>query len=171
MESYECKYDNKIYPVKSIANLSGHSIGKWITDGGKSVPLVQTNDPTKMEEDELYAIGTFGTTGRGVVKRGGECSHFALIANKGYQLIEHKGTKDLYKFINKRFATMPFCRRWLDDNGYKRHLMSLKNLVDNQIVRAYLPLWDIEGSFNAQYEHTVLLKPTCKEIVSRGNDF
>eukprot|EP00483_Globobulimina_turgida_P002583 UN02587 len=176
MQSYECIYDNKVYPVKCIRNLNGHSIGPWIIHGGKTVPIIKTNDQTKMEENELFAIETFGTTGGGVVYDNGECSHFALIPNNNHKnhkinlhSVHHKGAKDLYKFMNKRFGTIPFCRRWLDDDGQKRHLMSLKNLVDYEIVRAYPPLCDIAGSFTAQYEHTILLKPTCKEIVSRGN--
>ena len=49
--------------------------------------------------------------------------------------------------------------------------MALKNLVDYGFVRAYPPLCDQVGCFTAQYEHTILLKPTCKEVVSRGFDY
>eukprot|EP00484_Ammonia_sp_Unknown_P020212 CAMPEP_0197038188 /NCGR_PEP_ID=MMETSP1384-20130603/15165_1 /TAXON_ID=29189 /ORGANISM="Ammonia sp." /LENGTH=458 /DNA_ID=CAMNT_0042468585 /DNA_START=50 /DNA_END=1426 /DNA_ORIENTATION=- len=175
MESYECEYDNKTYPVKCIRNLNGHSIGPYIIHGGKTVPIIKTDDQTKMEEGELFAIETFGSTGKGIVVDDGECSHFALIAhqnnNQLIHSVNHKGAKELYKYIHKRFDTIPFCRRWLDDDGQKRHLMSLKNLVDSEIVRAYPPLCDKVGCFTAQYEHTILLKPTCKEVVSRGLDF
>ena len=56
-------------PVKAIGNLSGHSILPYRIhgDGKKSVPLVLTDDQTKMEEGEYYAIETFGTTGQGIV--------------------------------------------------------------------------------------------------------
>jgi len=177
MESFECEYDGSVYPVKCIRNLNGHSIGPWLIHAGKTVPIVKTADQTKMEEGELFAIETFGSTGKGVVHDDGECSHFALV-NEGKEnhlrtvhALGHKGARDLYKFIGKRFGTIPFCRRWLDDDGQKRHLMSLKNLVDAEIVRAYPPLCDIPGCFTAQYEHTIYLKPTSKEVVSRGYDF
>lgn len=49
--------------------------------------------------------------------------------------------------------------------------MALKNLVDTEIVTAYPPLVDVKGSYTAQYEHTVVLHPTCKEVVSRGDDY
>lgn len=39
------------------------------------------------------------------------------------------------------------------------------------IVNAYPPLCDIRGCFTAQWEHTLLLRPTCKEVVSRGDDY
>eukprot|EP00494_Astrolonche_serrata_P024439 UN24697 len=34
MESYECEYDGKRYPVKCIKNLSGHSIGNYRIHAG-----------------------------------------------------------------------------------------------------------------------------------------
>jgi methionyl aminopeptidase len=50
--------------------------------------------------------------------------------------------------------------------------MPLKALVDNGIVKAYPPLTDPDHScYTAQYEHTILLRPTCKEVITRGEDF
>jgi methionyl aminopeptidase len=53
--------------VKCIENLNGHSIHPYRIHGDKSVPIVKTNDQTKMEEGEYFAIETFGSTGRGRV--------------------------------------------------------------------------------------------------------
>ena len=39
------------------------------------------------------------------------------------------------------------------------------------IVEPYPPLCDIKGCYTAQFEHTILLRPTCKEVVSRGDDY
>ena len=61
MESYEVELDGKTYPVQCIRNLNGHSIGPYQIHAGKSVPIVKGGDETKMEEDEMYAIETFGT--------------------------------------------------------------------------------------------------------------
>jgi methionyl aminopeptidase len=44
--------------------------------GGKTVPIVKNNSREKMEEGELYAIETFGSTGKGYVWEDGECSHY-----------------------------------------------------------------------------------------------
>merc|ERR1712146_871639 len=53
-------------------------------------------------------------------------------------------------------------RRWLDDVGQTRHLMALKNLVDNDLVQPYPPLCDVKGSYVTQMEHTILLRPPAK---------
>lgn len=68
MESYEGEVGSKTYPVKAIRNLNGHDILQWKIHGGKSVPIVKGNDQTKMEEGEVFAIETFGSTGNGYVR-------------------------------------------------------------------------------------------------------
>ena len=49
--------------------------------------------------------------------------------------------------------------------------MALKNLCDNGIIQPYPPLVDVTGSYAAQCEHTNLLRPTCKEVLTRGDDY
>lgn len=68
MESYEVEIGGQTYPVKCIRNLNGHNIGQWRIHGGKSVPIVKGGDQTKMEEGEVFAIETFGSTGNGYVR-------------------------------------------------------------------------------------------------------
>lgn len=68
MESYECEINGTAYPVKCIRNLNGHNIDQHIIHGGKSVPIVKGGDQTKMEEGEVFAIETFGSTGKGYVR-------------------------------------------------------------------------------------------------------
>jgi methionyl aminopeptidase len=79
--------------------------------------------------------------------------------------------KTLLNTINQNFGTLAFCRRWLDRLGESKYLMGLKNLCDVGILDPYPPLCDIKGCYTAQFEHTLLLRPTCKEIISRGDDF
>jgi methionyl aminopeptidase len=50
MESYEVEIDGKVYPVKSIRNLNGHSIAPYVIHGGKTVPIVKGGEAIKMEE-------------------------------------------------------------------------------------------------------------------------
>ena len=43
---------------------------------GKTVPIVKGGEATVMEENEFYAIETFGSTGRGQVHDDMEVSHY-----------------------------------------------------------------------------------------------
>jgi methionyl aminopeptidase len=80
-------------------------------------------------------------------------------------------SKSLLNVINKHFGTLAFCRRWLDRVGCTKYQMALKDLCDKGVVDPYPPLCDVKGSYTAQFEHTILLRPTCKEVVSRGEDY
>lgn len=127
--------------MKSITNLSGHSIGPYNIHGGKTVPIVKTHgsdrDETKMEEGEYFAIETFGSTGRGRVIEEGACSHYALSQQlpERYTLqwvcatwptdSSHQTAKSLLKSIQKNFGTLPFCRRYLDHVGEKNYLLAV----------------------------------------------
>lgn len=171
MESYEVEINGKTYQVKPIRNLNGHSIRPYQIHGGKSVPIVKGGDQTKMEEGELFAIETFGSTGKGFVHEDNECSHYAKRPDAGHVPLRVAKAKSLLHTINKHFDTLPFCRRYLDRIGETKYALALKNLVDAGIVESYPPLVDIKGSYTAQYEHTIIMRPTCKEVVSRGDDF
>ncbi|XP_053575203.1 methionine aminopeptidase 2 [Bombina bombina] len=171
MESYEVDIDGKTYQVKPIRNLNGHSIGPYRIHAGKTVPIVKGGEATRMEEGEVYAIETFGSTGKGVVHDDMECSHYMKNFDVGHVPIRLPRAKHLLNVINENFGTLAFCRRWLDRLGESKYLMALKNLCDLGIVDPYPPLCDIKGSYTAQFEHTILLRPTCKEVVSRGDDY
>lgn len=171
MESYEVEIDGKTYQVKSIRNLNGHSISPYRIHAGKTVPIVKGGETTRMEENEFYAIETFGSTGRGLIHEDMDCSHYMKSFEATYVPLRLQSSKSLLTLINKNFSTLAFCKRWLDRAGATKYHIALKDLCDKGVVEAYPPLCDIKGSYTAQYEHTIMLRPTCKEVVSRGTDY
>jgi methionyl aminopeptidase len=171
MESFEVEIDGTTFPVKCCRNLNGHSIGPYQIHAGKSVPIVRGGEQTKMEEGEFYAIETFGSTGKGFVREDMECSHYMKNYDVGYVPLRLPRAKQLLGSIDKHFGTLAFCRRFLDRLGEKKYLMGLRNLCDVGIVQPYPPLCDVKGCYVAQYEHTILLRPTQKEVLSRGTDY
>lgn len=170
MESYEVEIDGTTYQVKPCRNLCGHNIAPYQIHGGKSVPIIKNGDQTKMEEGEHFAIETFGTTGDGFVIPGGECSHYAKSVDSR-SIPSLSRAKALLKTIDQNFGTLPFCRRYLDRLGEDKYLFALNHLVRQGIVQDYPPLNDVQGSYTAQFEHTILLHPHKKEVVSKGEDY
>ncbi|KAH7043879.1 methionine aminopeptidase 2-like protein [Macrophomina phaseolina] len=171
MESYEVELDGQTHQVKCIRNLNGHNINQFEIHGGKSVPIVKGSDQTKMEEGETFAIETFGSTGKGYVRDDMETSHYAKRVDAPKVALRVSSAKTLLNSITKNFGTLPFCRRYLDRLGHDKYLLGLNNLVQSGIVEAYPPLCDVKGSYTAQFEHTILLRPTVKEVISRGDDY
>ncbi|KPV76503.1 uncharacterized protein RHOBADRAFT_52500 [Rhodotorula graminis WP1] len=177
MESYEVEVEGKTKQVKSIRNLTGHSINPFVIHGGKSVPIVAPydDDPDndqKMEEGEYFAIETFGSTGDGYVRNADNCSHYARMDGVKAPL-RFDSAKKLLGVIDKQFGTLPWCKRYLDRLGEKNYAVGLRELVQTGIVQDYPPLVDTAGPGcqTAQYEHTIILRPNCKEIVTRGDDY
>ena len=171
MESHEVEAHGKTHQVRCIRNLNGHNIEPYRIHGGKSVPIVGVPRDVKMEEGEYCAIETFGSTGRGYVMDSGECSHYARKVHVPSVPLRVSSARPLLYTISKNFGSLPFCRRYLDRLGEKNYLLGLKHLVQQGIVQDYPPLADVPGSMTAQFEHTILLRPTCKEVVSRGDDY
>lgn len=172
MESHECELNGKTYPVRCLRNLNGHSIGKYQIHGGKTVPIVNNGDQTKMEENELFAIETFGSiNGRGAVYEDGEVSHLSLNPKFKGKIRGGDRPVKLYNAMQKNFSTLAFARKWLDDMGERNHGLALKQLVDQGVVVEHPPLVETKNAYTAQFEHTILLRPTCKEVVSRGYDY
>lgn len=204
MESYEVVTPGGgVLPVRSVRNLGGHSIGPYRIHGGKVVPGVRPighdgsgggarhrrrRPAEKMEEGEVYAIETFGTTGRGVVAElpAATTSHYmrasAADAAAAARARSHAGrwprppppsaaATALLATIDARHGTLAFCRRWLARAGAAAHGAALAELVAAGTVDAYPPLADGRGALTAQFEHTLVLRPCVKEVLSRGEDY
>ena len=77
----------------------------------------------------------------------------------------------MFHFIHNKFSTLAFCPRWLEHYNFKRYSYYLKNLVKNKVIENYPPLGDIKKSYVSQFEHTLILKPSGKEILSFGEDY
>nr|BAN37647.1 methionine aminopeptidase, putative [Entamoeba histolytica] len=171
MSSYEVEIKGKTYQLQPVRNLSGHMVGSYAVHAGKSIPICKGGPQTKMEEGEVYALETFATTGRGRVDDSGPASHYMVDANAFDYPVRDGNAKRLLHALDANFKTLAFCRRYVDKIGFAKWQMPFKFLVDDGCVNAYPPLSDCHGSYVAQFEHAIYLKPTCKEVLSRGFDY
>ncbi|KAM0716786.1 hypothetical protein Q7P37_008231 [Cladosporium fusiforme] len=171
MESYEVELKGKTIPVKAIRGLTGHDILRYKIHGDKQVPFVKTTTNQRMEEGDVFAIETFGSTGRARIRDDAGVYGYGRVENVNTSGARSAPAKSLLKTIDENFGTLVFSRRYLENLGVKNYHLGMKSLIAEGIVDYYEPLVDIPGSYVAQFEHTVLLKPNCKEIISRGDDY
>jgi methionyl aminopeptidase len=99
-----------------------------------------------MEEGEVFAIETFGSTGNGYVRDDVsaikkvaflnitdtnklETSHYAKIADAPNVALRLSSAKNLLNVITKSFGTLPFCRRYLDRLGQDKYLLGVGILL------------------------------------------
>jgi methionyl aminopeptidase len=74
----------------------------------------------KMEEGEVYAIETFGSTGKGYVIDDVDTSHYMREFELKQVPIRNARAKALLKLIEENFSTLAFCRRWIEDLGFEK---------------------------------------------------
>jgi methionyl aminopeptidase len=79
MESYEVEIGGKTFPVKAVRNITGHDIKRYHIHGGKQIPFIKNNNRDKMEEGEVFAIETFGSTGTGRLDDGVSVEGYTLL--------------------------------------------------------------------------------------------
>lgn len=125
MESYEVEINGTTYPVKPIRGITGHNILPYSIHGTKNIPSVKTNDQTKIEEGDVFAIEPFGSTGTGRVHDQGEVSHYALRSDAPTVDLRLSSAKSLLNVIKKNFGTLPFSRRYLDRIGQDKYLFGV----------------------------------------------
>ena len=125
MESYECKINGMTYPIKPICNITGHNILPYSIYGMKTVPFVKSNNTAKMEEGDVFAIETFGSTGKGHCVKDGEISHYTLYNDAPNVNLHLSSAKPLLNTIKKNFGTLPWCRRYLDQIRQDKYLLGV----------------------------------------------
>lgn len=153
MESYEVELNGKTIPVKAIRGLTGHNILRYKIHGDKQVPFVKCKTDQRMEEGDVFAIETFGSTGRGRIKD--DQGVYGYGRNEGADTsgVRLASARSLLKTIDENFGTLVFSRRYLEHLGVKNYHLGMKSLIDQGIVEYYEPLVDVLGSKVAQFEH------------------
>ena len=140
---------------KPISNLTGHQIGRYMIHAGKSLPNVSHVSFRKIHEGEVYAIEPFVTTpnAKGRVIEGEEAHIFRLVKRKKMKLRE---ARRLLTFIERKFRTLPFAKRWL----IKDHILNefaFTCLLESKCLMAYPVFIEESGQWVAQFEHTVYI--------------
>ena len=174
IESKEIEIRGKIYPLKSVRDLTGHLIFPYMIHGPKSIPNFTINYPVRMEENEFYAVETFPTTGSGRTNFDLECSHYCINTDRIVKNLKTDGglprlpnrENYLFKKIRETRQTLPFCKKWLKNENIKGYQIPLKNLVNKGLVNSYPPIMSQKNTYVAQHEHTIFVGSDKVHILS-----
>lgn len=153
MESYEVELNGKTIPIKAVRNITGHNILRYKIHGDKQVPFFKSKSSQHMEEGDVFAIETFGTTGKAYLRDDTGVYGYGRNENVSTAGLHHASAKSLLRSIDENFGTLVFSRRYLEHMGVKNYHLGMRSLVSNGIVNVYEPLVDVPGSYVAQFEH------------------
>lgn len=142
---------------KPISNLTGHQIGRYIIHTGTSIPNVTQLSFAKIKLGGVYAIEPFVTLPDAVgrVEDGDRSTIFRFVKSRS---LKSQYAKQLLKYIEENFRTLPFAERWLQNavpNEHQRE--AFHELLESKAIMEYPIFVEVSRKTVAQAEHTVLI--------------
>jgi len=142
---------------KPISNLTGHQIGRYIIHTGTSIPNVTQLSFAKIKLGGVYAIEPFVTLPDAVgrVEDGDRSTIFRFVKSRS---LKSQYAKQLLKYIEENFRTLPFAERWLQNavpNEHRRE--AFHELLESKAIMEYPIFVEVSRKTVAQAEHTVLI--------------
>jgi methionyl aminopeptidase len=145
------------FGFKTIQNLTGHTLDRYVVHAGKSIPNLYMPGTPSLRRGDVFAIEPFVTFAKaaGYVVDAPSQTIFSLVARK------KTGSADLDAFVARVWddrKTLPFTTRWYSEGlGAKKVKEIVTKLVSKRVMRAYPTLVEASGYPVAQFEHTMAL--------------
>ncbi|MGB4362717.1 MAG: type II methionyl aminopeptidase [Methanothermobacter tenebrarum] len=151
------------FGFKPVANLTGHSMDRWILHSGLSVPNINEKNTHKLEEGDVLAIEPFATDGVGYVTDMPPAYIFRFLRDRPLRLAH---ARNVLKKIKEEYKSLPFAKRWLTEYfDPKRLNASMRLLIQSRAIYPYHVLREKSGALVSQAEHTIIVeKDSCKVI-------
>lgn len=143
------------FGFKTIHNLTGHTLDRYIVHAGKSIPNLYVPNLPPLKKGEVFAIEPFLTLGSaaGYVVDTPTTTIFAIAARR------KTGSKELDSFAERVWEdrrTLPFTPRWYSKEYDKDAVQRmLKELVKKKVMHSYPTLVEASNKPVAQFEHTM----------------
>lgn len=161
-ESYDCNL---------VEGIMSHEMHRFIMDGGKVVfnrpnPEHRVDDD-EFEEGEVYAIDIIVSTGEGKPKTldEKETTVYKRALDMQYQL-KIKAARELFSEINKKYPTMLFSLRGLEDGGAGRTRLGLADCLAHGLLHAFPVTYEKSDDLVAQVKGTFLLTPNGSDRIT-----
>jgi methionyl aminopeptidase len=151
---------------KPIANLTGHSVGRYLIHAGTSIPNVTQISFGKVKAGGVYAIEPFVTLPDAVgrVEDSSEITIFRLVKARA---VKNPYAKQLLKYIEENFRTLPFAERWLKSVvPANQHREAFKELRKSKAIMGYPVFVEMSRKPVSQAEHTVLITENACEVLT-----
>ncbi len=145
------------YPV---VNLTGHGLSRYQVHTSPTIPNIAMSGGQVLEEDMVFAIEPFASTGTGRVSDKTKTEIYRHMANKPVRL---PSARQIIEAVRDRRG-MPFARRWLKGD---RLDLPLATLVRQGILHPFPVLSDVPGSLVSQAEHTVIVTESGCIVTTR----
>lgn len=149
--------------LKSVSNLTGHSMDRWILHSGLSIPNINEDNKHVIHEGDVLAIEPFVTNGVGRVGDMNEAYIFRFLRERPLRMVQ---ARKLLNIIANNYRNLPFSQRWLTEYVKPKQLNRvLRELISTRALYPYHVLKEKSDARVAQAEHTVIVESDgCKVI-------
>jgi len=151
---------------KPISNLTGHQVGRYLVHAGTSIPNIPQFSLAKIKLGGVYAIEPFVTfpDAVGRVENGEEVTIFRFVKSRP---LKNPHARQLLRYIEENFRTLPFTERWLQKATLKEHyFQAFKELLSSKAIMGYPVFIEVSRKPVAQAEHTVLVAENGASILT-----
>jgi methionyl aminopeptidase len=145
-----------------IRNLTGHQLGKYSLHGNTAIPNVRDASNDVIQEDQVFAVEPFATTGKGFVRDFKVSNIYRFLKNKD---MKDTGLNGLLVDLEETRG-LPFSER-LVAKQLEKPARSLRRLVAKGCLHSYPILKEISGGLVSQAEHTVVVTGSETVITTR----
>jgi len=159
------------YGCNLVEGVMSHQMNRFIIDGGKVI-LNRPNpeqkiDDAEFEEGEVYAIDIIMSTGEGKprVQEDRETTVFKRALDMQYSL-KIKAARELFAEINKKYPTMLFSLRGLEDGGAGKTRLGLADCLAHGLLQSYPVTYEKPDDLVAQVKGTFLLMPNGSDRIT-----
>lgn len=156
----------KNHGFKPVSNLTGHQIGRFLVHAGTSLPNVSHLFSSRIELGGVYAIEPFVTlpNAAGKVEDGEGATIFRFVKSRSSK---NPHARQLLKFIEEGFRTLPFAERWLQGAvPQEHHREAFRELLASKALIEYPVFIEVSRKPVAQAEHTVLIVRDGCEVLT-----
>ena len=155
------------FGFKPIDNLTGHSLQRYILHSGMGIPSVPdflTNIKPKI--GDVIAIEPFATNGAGHVISGKGSNIFLCEKTFRSKFVRNKRINIWFNNINKKFGTLPFSQRWINNIFEKNSDIILNRLSFSGLIKHYPQLIEQKKGIVTQKEHTIIVTENGCEVIT-----
>uniref|UniRef100_A0A8C3NKP7 Peptidase M24 domain-containing protein n=1 Tax=Geospiza parvula TaxID=87175 RepID=A0A8C3NKP7_GEOPR len=129
-------------------------------------PIEKDHEKAEFEVHEVYAVDVLVSSGEGKAKDAGQrTTIYKRDPSKQYGL-KMKTSRAFFSEVERRFDTMPFTLRALEDE--KKARMGVVECAKHELLQPFNVLYEKEGEFVAQFKFTVLLMPNGPMRITSG---
>jgi len=155
------------YGFSPIKNLSGHGLGRFEVHAAPTIPNFDTGDETALEDNMVFAVEPFATTGQGMIFESSNPTVFSFSQKKP---IRSQFARDLLHDIES-YQGLPFTTRWLSrKHGIGKTNFGLRELSQAEIITEYPPLPERAGGIVSQAEQSVILHKGKKIVFTKSEE-